>query len=80
MLSHHVDLHFQSKSSGIRTINRRSLLLHLLSHGLVGDVKERTSLFEKSRRLFPVIVVWPEGDLSIMGLRCCDIPARNLRN
>ena len=34
----------------IRTKNRRSRLQHLLGHGLVGDVKEPTSLFEKSRR------------------------------
>ena len=30
-------------------INRRSRLLHLLCDGLVGDVKEPTSLFEKNR-------------------------------
>ena len=45
-------------------INRRSRLLHLLSHGVVGDVKEPISLFEKSRGFSPVIVVWPEGDRS----------------
>ena len=37
-------------------INRRSCLLH----GLRGDVKESTSMFEKGRGLFPVIVAWPE--------------------
>ena len=31
----------------IRTINRRSRILRLLCHGLVGDLKEPTSLFEK---------------------------------
>ena len=36
----------------------------LLCHGLAGDVKDPSSLFEKSRRLSPVIVVWPEGDCS----------------
>ena len=45
-------------------INRRSRLLHLLSHSLVGDVKELTTLLEKSRGFYPVIVVWPEGDRS----------------
>ena len=30
-------------------MNRRSCLLHLVWHGLVGDVKESTSLFEKCR-------------------------------
>ena len=47
-----------------QTTKHRSCLLHLLSHGLVGDVEEPTSLFEKSRGLSPVIVVWPEGDCS----------------
>ena len=28
------------------------------------DVKEPTSLFQKSRGLSPLIVVWPEGDHS----------------
>ena len=45
-------------------INHRSRLLHLLSDGLVGNVKEPTSLFEKTRGLSPVIVVWHEGDRS----------------
>ena len=33
----------------IRTVSRRSRLQHPLCRGLVGDVKEPTSLFEKSR-------------------------------
>ena len=41
-------------------LNRRSHLLHLLCCGLVGDVKEPTSLFEKSRDS-PGVVVWPMG-------------------
>ena len=45
-------------------INSRARLLQLLCHGSVGDVKDPTSLFEKSRGLSLVIVVWPEGDCS----------------
>ena len=45
-------------------INHRSHLLYVLCHGLVGDVKEPTSLFETNRGFSLVIVVWPEQDRS----------------